>query len=72
MDPNSRYIVATSRMNERIAEAQRARLVKGEEPFESDGAQSIEVHVSTSIWTAIPSRLRTLLGHRVAGGTASV
>ena len=70
MDPNSRYIVATSRMNERIAEAQRARLVKGDDSFE-DAARSTEVHASTSIWTAIPSRLRTLLGHRVAGGTAS-
>jgi hypothetical protein len=71
MDPNSRYIVATSRMNERIAEAQRARLVKGDDAFGPEAAASTEVHASTSIWTAIPSRLRTLLGHRAAG-TASV
>ncbi|MHB8458632.1 MAG: hypothetical protein ACYDAK_06935 [Candidatus Limnocylindrales bacterium] len=30
MDPNSRYIVAQARMSERFAEAQRARLVKGD------------------------------------------
>ena len=71
MDPNSRYIVATSRMNERIAEAHRARLLKGEDEFGAETASSTEVHGTTSIWTAIPSRLRALLGHRVAGGAAS-
>jgi hypothetical protein len=64
MDPNSRYIVTQSRMAERRAEADRARMAKGD-PF-AEGA-GVTVHGRA---TASPSLLGRLIGLRLhTGGT---
>ena len=62
MDPNSRYIVSQSRMAERRAEADRARLAKGD-PFDETITQSRGT-VARGRTATTPSLLGRLIGLR--------
>ena len=69
MDPNSRYIIAKSTMNERINEASRARLVKGDR-F-ADGASHSISSGRASSRIGLSTRLRGLFGNRVSGSATA-
>lgn len=59
MDPNSRYIVAQARMSERFAEAQRARLVKGDSVDRHAGAMArARSHIMAPVARLLTVRVR--------------
>ena len=70
MDPNTRYFVARSLMADRIAEAQRARLVKDAREHHDD-ARSHGAHVGPPILARLLTIRLRLAAHRPSTAVAA-
>lgn len=64
MDPNSRYLVARSLMADRIAEAQRARLLKGDRFERHDEVRRPGSHAGPPILARLLTIRLRLAAHR--------